>query len=230
MSRFNQEITVTSGQVTRLEVQKKRKDRINVYLDQEYAFSAHVDLVLEYRLDKGYVMTPEQLRTIVEADDRYMAYQYGLRYALTRTLSIMSCRKKLVLQGFDDASVEEAIEKLIANDYLSDERFARYYCEMKAGHIGKNRLLMELVKQGIERRMACEAIDAVLVEDDQLEEAQRLARKKLEQLGMVLDHKNYAKVYGLLSRKGFTQDITRQVMDLLRTESRKSAVDTYEES
>lgn len=221
MSRFNQEITILSGQITRLEVQKKRKDRINIYLDQQYAFSAHVDLVLEYRLDKGVVLSTEGLKTIVEADDRYMAYQYGLRYALTRNISTMACKKKLSLQGFDESSVEDAIEKLLANDYLNDERYARYYCEMKAAHVGRNRLLMELSRQGVDRRIANEAIEAVLVEEDQLEEAQRLARKKLEQLGMVLDHKNYAKVYGLLSRKGFAQDITRRVMDLLRTESRK---------
>lgn len=230
MSRFNQEITINSGQITRLEIQKKRKDRVNVYLNQQYAFSAHVDLVLEYRLDKGTQVTSEKLRELVEADDKYMAYQYGLRYALMRTISISGCRKKLYQQGFEEASIQTAIERLIENDYLSDERYARYYCEMKAGLIGRNRLMLELMKQGIDRNLANQVIGETLVEDDQLEEAERLARKKLEQLGMILDHKNYAKVYGLLSRKGFTQDITRKVMDILRTETRKTFESYDEES
>lgn len=228
MSRFNQEITISSGTITRLEIQKKRKDRVNIFLDQQYACSAHIDIVLSYQLDKGYQMTAERFSALIESDDQYMAYQYGLRYALTRNISVSGCKKKLLQQGFDMISIDTAIEKLIENDYLSDERFARYYCEMKAGLIGKNRIMMELMKHGIDRHLANQLILEVLVEDDQLEEAERLARKKLEQLGNVLDHKNYAKVYGLLSRKGFTQDITRKVMDILRTETRK-AMDHYDE-
>lgn len=219
MSRFNQQIEVMEGIITKLEIQKKRKDRVNIYLNEIYAFSCHVDLIFEFKLDKGIEMNSAKSRSLIEADDQKMAYQYGLKIALSRQISIAGCRKKLMGYEFLPASIEAAIDLLVENDYLNDERFATYYFEIKQPIYGRFRIQQELNRQGIDKALIQKIISAMADDDQEFDEALRLGRKKMEQQKGPLDHKLYAKIYGLLSRKGYSSSVLRRVMDHLRTES-----------
>lgn len=39
--------------ITKVEVQKNNKNRVNVYVDEEYAFSCAAEVVYKYDLKKG---------------------------------------------------------------------------------------------------------------------------------------------------------------------------------
>lgn len=225
MSRFNQEIGALSGQITKLEVQKKRKDRINVFLEGVYAFSCHVDLIFEFKLDKGVTLSPAEVKALVEADDHKMAYLYGLKIALSRSISISGCRRKLTQLEFSESAVNQAIDLLVENGFLNDLRYAQNYYEIKQAVYGRFRIQQELMRQGVDKGLVTQVVRDMADEDLELEEALKYAERKLKAGGNELDQKAYARIYGFLARKGYATGVIRQVMDRLRSESRKS----YEE-
>lgn len=220
MSKFNQSVEVFSGEITKMEIQKKRKDRINIYLDLVYAFSCHVDLVFEFRLDKGKILTAADTKNLLEADDEKMAYSYGLRIALMRSVSVYDCRKKLKTYEFSPRSIDLAIDKLLENQFLDDGRFAQNFYEMKQNQYGRYRIQQELKRHGISsdliRSTTAELADA----DQEYEEALKFATRKFESVGGVLDQKGYAKIYGFIARKGFSADVIRRVMSHLKSISK----------
>ena len=228
MSRFNQELGPVSGVITKLEIQKKRKDRINVHLDGVYAFSCHVDLIFEFKLDRGVALDSEQVKAIVEADDLKMAYFYGLKIALTRSISVEGCRKKLIKQEFSEESIEHSIERLLENQYLDDERHARNYFEMKQEIYGRYRIQQDLMRQGVDKSIAVAVVKDMADEEQELEEALKYALRRFDNQSQAFDQKAYARIYGFLARKGYSAGVIRQVMDRLRSQSKKN-YDEFEE-
>lgn len=224
MSKFNQNVEVFSGEITKMEIQKKRKDRVNIYLDLIYAFSCHVDLVFEFKLDKGRSLGSEDTKAILEADDEKMAYQYGLRIALMKTVSVFDCRKKLKTYEFSPKSIELAIDKLIANDFLSDRRFAAHFYEMKQSQWGRYRIQQGLKCHGISNELIREVTTDMADADQEYEEALKFARRKLDSVG-TLDQKGYGKVYGFIGRKGYSADVVRRVMEQLKADMREKLSD-----
>lgn len=228
MSRFNQTIEIMTGSITKLEIQKKRKDRVNIFLEGQYAYSCHVDLIFEFKLDKGIYMSSEASKSLIEADDLKMAYLYGLKIALTRAISVNGCRKKLQTYEFSPSSIDYAIEQLLSNEYLDDEKYALHYFEVKKNLYGRHRIVQELTRQGVEKAIIQQVVHSLADDDQEYEEALRVGLKKLESLGKDLDHKAYSKIYGLLGRKGYSSSVIRRVMDVLRTSS-KSTENEYED-
>lgn len=221
MSKFNQNVEIFSGEITKMEIQKKRKDRINIYLDLVYAFSCHVDLIFEFKLDKGRTLTPEDAKVILEADDEKMAYQYGLRIALMRTVSVFDCRKKLKAYEFSPRSIDLAIDRLLENDFLNDLRYATFFYEMKQSQWGRYRIQQELKRHGISNDLVRAVTEEMADGDQEFEEALKFASRKLKSVGL-LDQKGYGKVYGFIARKGFASDVVRRVMDQLKKENCES--------
>lgn len=219
MSRFNQEIGRLSGQITKMEIQKKRKDRINIFLEGEYAFSCHVDLVFEYKLDKGVQLSTEQVKAVVEADDFKMAYLYGMKIALTRSICVEGCRRKLTQLEFEPNAVSAAIERLLEHDYLNDLRYAQNYYEMKQNSQGRYRIQQDLMRQGVDKAIVVQVIRDMADESLELTEAMRLAKRKYGNLTQPIDMKTYNRIYGFLARKGYSSSVIRQIMQSLKNDS-----------
>lgn len=218
MSKFNQQVEIFSGEITKMEIQKKRKDRINLFLNQVYAFSCHIDLIFEFKLDRGRQLTPEDSKALLVADDEKMAYQYGLKLALMRSVSVADCRKKLMSYEFMTSSINQAIEKLIENQFLDDLRFAQNFYEMKRNLYGRYRIQQELKRHGVSAEVIGRVTEALADSEQELDDAIRYAAKKYDGTTK-MDQKTYARIYGFLSRKGFSADIIRKVMDHIKTQS-----------
>ncbi len=223
MSRFNQEIGRSQGQITKMELQKKRKDRINIHLEGEYAFSCHIDMIFEYKLDRGVALSPTEVKALVEADDLKMAYLYGLKIALTRSISIAGCRRKLLQLEFDEISVTAAIEQLLENNYLDDLRYAQNYYEMKQHIYGRYRIQQDLMRNGVDKSIVVQVVSEMADDDLELEEALHLVKRRYSQKDLCLDQKTYAKIYGFMGRRGYSASVIRQVMDQLRSQNKEEA-------
>lgn len=228
MSRFNKEIEKFSGEITKIEVQKKRKDRINIYLDSEYAFSCHIDFIFEFKLERGLILEVSQVKHMVEMDDQRMAYLYGLRMALTRSMSIIACKRKLIQKEFSEEAAEYAVEKLVENQYLDDLRYAQNYFEMKQSIYGRFRIQQDLMRQGVDKSIVISVINENASEELELEEALKIAHKKMKLETKALDQKAFARIYGFLARKGYSASVIRTVMDQMRSQSKAEFTDFNE--
>lgn len=57
-------------EITRLERQKKHPHRINVFLNDEYGFAIHEDIIVKYRLLKGKKISEADIEELLLADEK----------------------------------------------------------------------------------------------------------------------------------------------------------------
>jgi regulatory protein len=64
--------------VTKVEFQKKSKDRVNVYIDGEFAFSCSIELVYSHNIKKDKILDIDYIKGIVNQDNYIKAKKYAL--------------------------------------------------------------------------------------------------------------------------------------------------------
>ncbi len=104
------------GTITALEMQKRNKERVNVYLDGEYAFS--LVLIEAAKLRKGQTLTDEEIVALRNTDEINRAVNHAVRFLSYRPRSIQEVRRNLAKKGFVDVTIETAIERLISMSYF----------------------------------------------------------------------------------------------------------------
>ena len=57
------------SRITKIEIQKKNKNRVNIYMDEEFAFACDAQLVYIHNITKGVIIEKEGLQDIVNEDN-----------------------------------------------------------------------------------------------------------------------------------------------------------------
>lgn len=194
--------------ITGLEVQKRDKQRVNVYLDGEFAFG--LSLIEAAQLRKGQELTDRQIAQLRADDEIDRAYNHAIRFLGYRPRSTAEIEKNLRQHRYTDEAIEAVIVKLSEQKYLDDEAFARYWVANRTEFKprGARALRAELRQKGV----ADAIIDAVLSEQNSYDDAYRAAQSKVRRY----KHKTRAefrqKVGQFLLRRGFEYHIIRPVL------------------
>ena len=138
------------GIVTGLELQKRNKKRVNIYIDGEYAFSASMDDAA--RLKKGQELTEDTIQLLRDQDAISHAMGVAARLLSARPRSVHEIRKRLQEIETPPAVIENALEKLSEMGYLDDHAFAAFWVQERNNHkpISPQALRYELRQKGVE--------------------------------------------------------------------------------
>ena len=79
--------------ITAITVQKKNPDRVNIYLDGEFAFG--VARITAAWLKNGDLLSEEKIARLLAEDEREWAYQQSLLYLSYRARSEKEIRQNL---------------------------------------------------------------------------------------------------------------------------------------
>lgn len=209
---------VTEGTITSLEPQVNNDDRVSVYLDDEFAFGAHEDVVVKYGLRVGQTLTPEDRRDI-EADEQYVrAKQRALDYLAHKPRTEQEVRRKLRERDVAPFVVDQVIARLQELDYLDDEAYAHEYAHNRFSNKGYGpiRIRRELEERGVNRAVADAAVDDLFAEEDATAAAREHAENRWPRLAGEDDPRSRKqKMYRYLRRRGFTTDTIYTVLDEL---------------
>jgi regulatory protein len=93
------------------------------------------------------------------------AYSAALAFLARQRCTEARLWAHLERKGFDDASARAAIERCKGEGFVDDRLYARLYAEGKRKPIGNERLVVELIRKGIDGDSAAEAI-ASLEQDE----------------------------------------------------------------
>jgi regulatory protein len=198
--------------ITSIEPQKNNNDRVNIYLDGNFAFGISIEILYKYGLEKDTEIDEEYIKNVLKAEERSKAINYALNFLNFKWRTEKEIRNKMLLKGYDEEIIQETISYLKEQKLVDDRRFAEGFVKDKINFnkLGKYRLKNELYNKGI----SGDIIDEVLSEncDDELERAMELGRKKLPSYKN--DDKNaiYRKLGGFLQRKGYSYDCISKVM------------------
>ncbi len=128
---------------------------------------------------------------------------------------------KLIRRGFDATACEAVLDELVAQNALSDERFAEAYVNYRRERgFGPARISEELRKRGVSdalREQYCAATDA-----DWADRARGLRIRRFGEQSAV-DYQQRARQARFLSQRGFTG---AQISTALATGEGTSAIDT----
>lgn len=196
-----------SGTITALTIQKKNKERVNVFLDESYAFS--LSLMAAAQLKKGQVLTPAEVEDLQHEDQYSRAYQMSLRYLGYRARSRKEIETYLRGKEFTEDVVESISARLEEQGYVNDEEFARAWLRERSrfNPKGARALRYELRQKGVTDPV----IDQVLTDVDEDEAAWAAVEAKLSSWQRLDRQAFRRKLSGHLSRRGFNYDQIRAV-------------------
>lgn len=147
-------------------------------------------------------------------------YSAALRILSFRFNSVAELRRKLRAKKFDDAEIAETLERLRAEKWLDDERFADSYVRTRtAKKIGRLRILRELSTAGVASEAASRAVAENVDPEREREELAALCRRKLEALRRrrgeeyAASDEGRAKLMAQLARSGFETSAVIQAVD-----------------
>ena len=198
-----------AGEITALEIQKHNKERVNVFLDGQFALG--VTVLVAATLRKGQYLSDVEIEKLKQEDERNKAYAHAIRFLGFRARSQAEMVRYLRDKGYSAGVVDEIVGRLVNEQYLDDEAFARFWLEDRERFRprGQQALRYELRQKGI----TDEVIDMVLTDLDEDELAWKAVESKLYRWKNLAEQDLKKKIVGFLSRRGFNYETANKVFN-----------------
>ncbi|MFN3742153.1 MAG: regulatory protein RecX [Anaerolineales bacterium] len=205
--------------VTAIEPQKRNPQRVNIYLDGEFAFGL-TRLVAAW-LKVGDELSAEKIASLQEADAREQALQYALRLLTHRPRSQAEVRQRLEQRGWSEKIIEETLERLHQDGLLNDVAFAHSWVENR--YIfrprGRRLLIRELRQKGLDEQTIQDALGDI----DEEGAAYAAARPRAQRLKGLEPRLFYRRLTAYLVRRGFSYEtadtVARRLWEELQGET-----------
>jgi regulatory protein len=151
--------------ISAIEPQQRAKDRVNVYLNGEFALGLNSGVVVSLGLSVGQSISESRLKEIARAESLNKAVERACLLLSYRARTEKEIRDRLQRAGFDEDIIEETLVKLYALNYLNDEDFAEKLIQARRAErpMGRRAMGWELRRKGI----SPETVDASLAEVDE---------------------------------------------------------------
>ena len=202
--------------ITALKFQKHHPDRVNIYLDGDFAIGMAANVAAALKI--GQELSPNELDVLQHKDEIEKARKSAVNLIGRRPRSVVEIERHLQNKGYEDEVTNQVIEHLLAVDLLNDEAFAKYWVEQRAAFRPRSKLALkqELQQKGINRA----EIDSALNEFDEEEAARRVAEKQARRW-VILPEKEFGEKLGrFLQQRGFPYDVisitTHEVWNAMR--------------
>lgn len=195
--------------ITALKQQKRDQERVNVYLDGEFAFGLPLESAIGLRV--GQTLSEAEIAALQDHDQFVRLRSQAERYLSYRPRSTTELRRHLLRKGHEEALVERVIAYLGERSLLDDFAFARYWVEQRVTFKPRSQMALrqELYARGVEAA----AIDAALEEMDEAAAAHDAASKLAwKWQGLPYDEFR-AKLGAYLQRRGFNYEIIRTELE-----------------
>jgi len=146
------------------------------------------------------------------------AHRAGLRALARRAHARFDLRRRLLQKQHPPGAVDGALDRLAAQGLLDDASFARDYAGAKATRgRGPARLIRDLQSQGVERRVAEDAVRTALADDGVDPDAvvRAVAEKRARQLAGLPAPVRKRRLVAFLARRGFQGAEVRSIVEAL---------------
>jgi len=186
-------------QITALRVQKKNPQRVNVYLDGEFAFG--LARIVAAWLQVGQTLSDEKITELRGDDEREKAYQKALNLLSYRPRSEAEILRNLKEHDITDETAQGVLGRLKEAGLVDDRRFAQTWVENRneLRPRGRRLLAYELRQRGLER----DVVDATLESVDDAGLAYQAAQKQARRYREANWQDFRKKMIAFLARRGF---------------------------
>lgn len=201
------------ARITKIEVQKKNKERVNLFLDEEYAFSLSIELVYKEGLKKNDEVDSKKLEDLAEKESAIRCKSSALRIIEKSCKTEKEVIEKLKSKGYGDNAINKSIEFLKEYNFINDLNYTKTFIKDKLNSVGSEKIKYTLLQKGISKELIEDHLSNTNKENEK-NVAFNLAKKKVDLLRKK-ENDNYkisGKLYRYLISKGYEYDITSEVV------------------
>ncbi|MGD2144020.1 MAG: RecX family transcriptional regulator [Anaerolineae bacterium] len=204
-------------QITALRFQKRNKDRVNVYLDGEFAFG--LTAAEACRLHVGQALSGPDIVELRMKDEIERAHERALNYLSYRPRSVAEVRRNLQKKDMADEVIDAVITRLTRAGLLDDREFAEYWVKNRTrfNPRGFRGLRHELRQRGVSHVVIEEALETFDVEAA----ARRTADAGARRLSQAGPREFRRKLQAYMARRGFSYAVVRPMIDEKLEERRR---------
>lgn len=199
--------------ITSIEVQKKNKERVNVYVDGDFFIACDMTLVYNKGIEKGKTIDKDLLLEITSEDNFIKAKNKGLNYISRSIKTENEVIKKLLQAGYDEKTINKVILFLKEYNFVNDEEYIELFIKEKIRKYGAKKIKYDLRAKGIDEKLIIKKL-ATIDTEETFETAFKIALKKYDIFKVKYDDKQVIKkkIYDLLLRKGYDYDIISKIV------------------
>lgn len=195
-----------AGTITALQIQKRNKERVNVFIDGQFTLA--VTTLVAVTLKKGQHLSDGDIERLKGDDEVDKAYNQAIRFLGFRPRSQTEIERYLYDKGYAPEVASHIVERLRQEQYLDDEAFARFWLENRERFRprGRQALRYELKQKGLDQ----EVIETALADVDEEESAWTAIEGKIYRWKNLEEQEFKQKVMAFLSRRGFNYEVAGQ--------------------
>jgi regulatory protein len=200
---------VMTGTITGLRYQKRNKNRVNVYLDGQFAFG--LAAIEAARLQVGQVLDDGDIARLQVQDEVERAYERALNFLSYRPRSEAEVRRNLHKKNLADEVVEAVAERLTRAGLLNDREFARYWVEnrLQFKPRGARALRHELRAKGVPASIIAEVLENL----DEEAAARKVAEARACRLARLAPRDFRQRLGAYLARRGFSYEVISPLIE-----------------
>jgi regulatory protein len=201
------------AKITKIEIQKRNKERVNLFLDGEYAFSLSIELVYKEGLKTNEEIDSEKLKVLAEHESLIRCKNSALRIIEKSYKTEKEVRDKLILKGYEEKPINKSIEFLKEYNFINDSNYTKAFISDKLKSQGSQKIRYSLIQKGISKEDIDEELSNLNKENEK-NVALNIAKKKFDIIKKK-ENDNYkisGKLYRYLISKGYGYDVTNEIV------------------
>lgn len=201
--------------ITAITAQKKNPNRVNIYLDGEFAFA--LARITAAWLKIGDILSDEKIASLQAEDSKERALQQALLFLSYRVRSEKEIRQNLLKHEYAEDVIEITLQRLRDTGLANDNDFARAWVENRNTFRPRSRraLTMELRQKGLDEETVKSAVSKV----DESALAYDTARKRASRFQGLEWSEFRKKLSEYLARRGFPYSVIAPVVTQIWNEA-----------
>ncbi len=199
--------------MTVTKVEAVTKTRYRVYIDEQFAFVLYKGELSRYQVTVGGEISEEIFKDIKKEVITKRAKLRALHLLNDMGRTEVQLRQKLRLNEYTEDVIEEALRYVKSFGYVNDKEYARSFIINRKDRKSKRELYMQLCQKGISSEVLDEVFEEYYDENTSKTAILSLINKKKYNPNTT-DMKEKQKIIGYLTRKGFSYEDIRQVIQV----------------
>ena len=202
------------AKITAITTQQKNKDRVNLFIDDEFFSGLSLETVMLNRLKVDMEVDSNKLKEIVEQSERTDALNKALNYISKTLKTKIQVKDYLVKKGYSLEVAWYCVDKLKDYKFIDDKEYSKKYIECNSKSQGKRLFSYKLMEKGVRK----EDIEKALEESeiDLKECAFNTAQKYLK--NKEITKEILVKTYRYLIGRGFSYEETDYAISKFKDE------------
>lgn len=200
--------------ITDITPQKKKKDRVNIFIDGNFAFSLDLETLVKNNLTVNQELSEDKIERLIKEGELVKFYNKAVKFISFRPRSEKEVVSYLIRKKAGEKEILMVIKKLKSLELVDDSKFINWWFEQRQTFKPKSlrEIKMEMLKKGVNKELICEVIDNKEA-DIEIKMARKLAQKVSRRYQSLSKKEFFQRMAKYLMQRGFNWETTKKIID-----------------